>query len=205
MQQEAELDIVEVVFVINYDDAMYDKWQKHLKALTEAWVIKYLPFLKKTCIKACMQYNLHNVADDLVNDCVIEAYRYVKNYRPMSGISFNSFLVSYFKLYPSRHDVIARYTKGRAIGTVRSSKDSNTSETLEGIPAREEIFTSDEYRSASELLASLPELDRTYLLLKYVSGLKNTEIARAIGTNEGTVRYQLKRILGIIKVRGDGQ
>ena len=76
---------------------------------------------------------------------------------------------------------------------------------LEGMPAREEIFTSDEYRSASELLASLPELDRTYLLLKYVSGLKNTEIARAIGTNEGTVRYQLKRILGKIKVRGDGQ
>lgn len=199
MHPEAELDITDVTFLISYDDDAYQTiWQAYIRRKVDIWVVQYMPLLTSLCRKACRKWSLHNHEEDMINDCVIEAYRYAKNYKPMDGASFNAYMQAYFKLYPGRHDVIARYRKGMAYG------ESEYEHITDTVVAREEIFTSDEYRSASELLESLPPLDRTYLVLKYVSGMSNTAIGQAIGVSECVVRYQLKRILGKVRIRGDG-
>lgn len=197
MQQEAELDITDVAFIISNDDDAYETvWQTYIRRKVDVWVVEYLPMLTSVCQTACRRFNIESCVDDMINDCVVEAYRYAKNYKPLPNVRFNSYLVAYFKLYPTRRDVIARYKKSS--GTSLDAIEID-------IQAKQEISTSDEYRSASELLEGLPTLDRTYLVLKFVSGFNNCEIARILNTNEGVVRYQLKRILGKIKVRGDGK
>lgn len=58
-------------------------------------------------------------------------------------------------------------------------------------------------RSILDILASLPELQREVLVLRYFDGIEPTEIAARRGVSAGTVRSQLKRGLDALRLRLD--
>jgi RNA polymerase sigma factor (sigma-70 family) len=72
---------------------------------------------------------------------------------------------------------------------------------VEAIADPEQTAT-DRVQLAGEI-ARLPARQRTVLVLRYVAGLSDAEIANELGCSPGTVRSHASRALGTLRVRID--
>lgn len=190
-------------------------WQQAAKLAVERWLVENMGMLSGWCLDVQRRYKLSDVWEDLRNDAVIEAYRYGIQFNPTVGGDFDHYLSSYLKRYPSRHDVVKRYTKNRGHGEAieyggksyeyMDSADDTIINWVDGSTKGmyTEDLTNHDQPSAVSLIQELHPAEQMYLQLKYMAKLNNCEMARIIGTTECTVRYQIKRILGKLKIKGE--
>lgn len=68
-----------------------------------------------------------------------------------------------------------------------------------GVCVEREVETTLQRRIVQEALASLPEKERAAIVLRDIEGLPTSEVARILGSSEGTVRSQIST--GRVKIK----
>lgn len=208
---------------ITYEELIWRQWKQCIKEAVDDWVMRYYRMISSWCIKAQRRYRLDCCWEDLRNDSIVEAYRYAEKFNPLMG-EMDHYLNAYFSLYPTRHDVIARYTRCRGAGGEGAARGEGGGSDGLGLHGRERLICNENYNghshldycidneltidhreSALSIIRALPESEMIMIRLRYSEkGLNNCQIASLLGVTESAVRYQLKKILGKLKVKGDG-
>ena len=146
----------------------------------------------------------HEVADDIVQDTFVRAYRGLGRFevgRPLrpwlTRIAVN-LAINYLNGAASREQPL--YTEDEPGGRGRSeAARASRQERLDANPER--ALESEELALDLERAVSLLPLEqRTVFLLKVVEEMRYEEIAKLLGISEGTVMSRLSRARGRLKV-----
>jgi len=127
-----------------------------------------------------------SLAEDIVQDCFVELVEKIDRLNPDKGLS----------------GWIYRVARNRTIDVMRrrkfevSGEDCITNGQGETQPGPRDCLVEKEREiNAKELLGTLPENERTLLMLRYYSGLSFREIAEVLRRPLGTVLWQARRSL----------
>lgn len=90
-----------------------------------------------------------------------------------------------------------------SLNVIRSRKRRKTENGIEGLDRPADIFDSsaeeDSHRRLAEAIAELPAESAHILILRYVHGHTDSEIAKLTGTSRGTIAMKLFRIRGRLR------
>jgi RNA polymerase sigma-70 factor (ECF subfamily) len=129
-------------------------------------------------------------AEDLTQRVFSQALASIGAYAPQGG-SVGGWL------FTIAHNLLANYHRTRArrpaarLEAAVAAVDESVS--LEGVEAEEDA------RAVRQALTRLPPDRQHLILLKYVVGLSNAEIGRALGKSEGAIKSLLRRTLGALR------
>lgn len=132
--------------------------------------------------------NRHD-AEELVQDCLVRAYRALTTYEPAR--------IRELRLRGWLTTILLNAGRNRA----RVSRVSTTELAFEpgAEPAVDPLVRRDERETWSRLLAGLSPAQRTAVVLRHVDGLSYAEIAEAVGRPEGTVKAHVHRGLAALR------
>jgi RNA polymerase sigma-70 factor, ECF subfamily len=129
-----------------------------------------------------------NAAEDLVHDVFLEAWQHAHEYDTTRGTV--------------RAWLLLR-TRSRALDVKKSARISRSvsfSESLVDLTTEgDKISSAPDRRAVVDLLAGLPEDQRTVLLLGYFEGLSSSEIAARINVPVGTVKSRVAAALSRLR------
>ncbi len=126
------------------------------------------------------------VAEDTTADVFVKAWEKLHTYKVQSSVPFGAWL---FRI--ARYTVIDVYRSRRGFDEVPDNlPDTDTFNRAEARMER-----NDTLRIVRQALDQLPARYREVLLLTYVSELPYSEVARVLGTSEGSVRVLKLRAL----------
>jgi RNA polymerase sigma-70 factor (ECF subfamily) len=123
-------------------------------------------------------------ADDLVQDVFLKAYSSFSRYAPRSASP-----LAYFYTI-ARNAVIDHYRKKRV--PVMEAAELERVASGEA-SAEEQAAKEEDYAAVQRALAELPPDQQSALILRYIEGRSNEEIASVLGKNEAAVRQLQSR------------
>ena len=95
-----------------------------------------------------------------------------------------------------------RIARNHLINTVRSTKKVTSIEKdnlIDVIESKTRVEEEIENRELLEMITRLPENQKQVILLKFIEGLDNREIAKIMGKNEGAIRISQMRALATLR------
>ena len=137
----------------------------------------------------------HATAEDVTQEVFVSLWTRAEKFDPERGVFRHWFL------HLAHNRVIDELRRRRR--NAQRSADKTSEEAALGLPSSantaEEAVTSVLFSAASEALKSLPEEQRAALIMAYMEGATQQEIAKRTGVPLGTVKTRLR--LGLIKLR----
>jgi len=99
----------------------------------------------------------------------------------------------------AHHKIIDRYRRSQRRPVVALDAIAETLYEDERHSPEQIALRHEEFARIHAILANLPELQRQVVQLRFIYGLRSTEIAETVGKNEGTVRKLLWRALKLVR------
>jgi len=125
--------------------------------------------------------DLGDAAEDAVAETFLRAWAALPRYRD-TGAPFVAWLFGI-----ARHVVLDELARGRRV-MPRAE-----------LPERTRGWTVDDRLTLAQAMERLPAEQRRVLELKYLAGMKNAEVASALGKSEGAINAMQWRALGTLK------
>ena len=145
----------------------------------------HLPSLYRVAYRACGNSSL---AEDAVQETLAIAHRSLKRYRP--GTSFRSFLAS----------IAVRRAHTLLRSEVRRARYEEEAQPPDSAPGADASLEAGETAARiRQILAGMPKKRRAAALLRLDAGLSYAEIARALGTSEGSARVHVHLALKTLR------
>jgi len=159
-----------------------------------------------TAVVTCYEHLVYTVAlrmsgsaadaEDLAAEALLRAYRALRDYDParIAGLRLRPWLLTIVRntVRNAGRDAARR----PAPTPVHPLPERVTTE-----PEADQLVTSDEMQQRlGAVLAVLPELQRSAVVLRHVVGLPTVEIAEVLGCAEGTAKSHISRGLGKLRV-----
>lgn len=127
-------------------------------------------------------------AEDLCQETFLSAWKSLKSFSEDKGGSLQAYLF--------------RIARNKIIDLSRKKKEVHLEESWE-FESNEDILSSLDSESdiaqVQKALASLEEIERQIIVLRYFEELSTAEVAQAVGFNEGALRVRIHRILKKLK------
>ena len=130
----------------------------------------------------------HGLAEEMVQETFLRAWRAIPSLR---GHSFKAWVVRILV-----NHVMSERRKKRVQETALVEA---TVSSEEGSQVEEAVLHREERDRIRDCLDKLSQEQREAILLRYYSGLRVPEIARALGWRQGTVKSRLHRALGALR------
>lgn len=128
-----------------------------------------------------------NDAEDLAEQVFLNAWEALPCYK-RRGIRFSSWL------YRIAHNVVVDYHR-RQKPTVSMPSLEKVDWEDEQPTSLERVIEAEEASALATAIAQLPEEQQQVIVLRFIEGLKHTEVARIIGKSEGACRVIQHRAL----------
>jgi RNA polymerase sigma-70 factor (ECF subfamily) len=135
-----------------------------------------------------------DLSETLTQECFLKAYRNWANFRGESSAMtwLMRIAINLQKdHWRSRRLQFWRQTQTHAVNLEEASEWLPSGERS----AEQQLLAKERVRQVSQAVEGLSERQRTIFLLRYVEEMELSEIARATGINEGTVKAHLSRAL----------
>lgn len=137
-------------------------------------------------------------ARDAAQEVFLRAFKYLKGYRPEQD--FHGWLYR-ITVNVCRDMLRTRSKPGAQTFNADPESELSALETIAGDSDTEEAAVVAQQRAiVRRALETLPEKERTALVLRDLEGLSTDEVARAMGSRPGTVRSQVSTARGKVKV-----
>jgi RNA polymerase sigma-70 factor, ECF subfamily len=137
-------------------------------------------------------------ARDAAQEVFLRAFKYLKGYRPEQD--FHGWLYR-ITVNVCRDILRTRNKAGAQTPPSDFERELSALETIAGDSDTEEAAVVAQQRAiVRRALETLPEKERTALVLRDLEGLSTDEVARAMGSRPGTVRSQVSTARGKVKV-----
>ena len=132
--------------------------------------------------------NRHD-AEELVQDCLVRAYRALATYEParIRELRLRAWLTTIL------------LNAGRNRARVKRVPTSELAFEPGAEPAVDPLIRRDQRESWARLLAGLSPAQRTAVVLRHVDGMSYAEIAETVGRPEGTVKAHVHRGLAALR------
>lgn len=146
--------------------------------------------------------SLHDrdAAETLTQDCFLKAYRHRDRFRGDASVKTWLMQIAINLVRDYARNRRLQFWKRTTSGKVDLNDVSRFVPGHESSP-EEQMMNRELVRAVWGAAASLPERQRTVLLLRFVEDMDLIEIARATGTKEGTVKSHLFRALNTVRER----
>jgi len=131
-------------------------------------------------------------AEDLTELVFLKAWENRRRYKKQNGNSFSSWI---FRI---AHNVVVDFYRARFKNETTELSDEIISENQDINPVFQAQSKFDQYE-LTEVIRQLPQNQQQVIVLKFVSELKNSEIAEVINKTEGAVRIIQFRALARLK------
>ena len=125
--------------------------------------------------------DLGDGAEDAVAETFVRAWAALPRYRE-TGAPFVAWLFGI-----ARHVVLDELARGRRVTP------------LEELPERTKGWTVDDLLTLAQAMEQLPTAQRQVVELKYLAGMKNEEVASALGKSKGAINAMQWRALGTLR------
>jgi RNA polymerase sigma-70 factor, ECF subfamily len=125
--------------------------------------------------------DLGDAAEDAVAETFVRAWAALPRYRD-TGAPFVAWLFGI-----ARHVVLDELARGRRVTP------------LEELPERTKGWTVDDLLTLAQAMEQLPTAQRQVVELKYLAGMKNEEVASALGKSKGAINAMQWRALGTLR------
>jgi RNA polymerase sigma-70 factor (ECF subfamily) len=137
-------------------------------------------------------------ARDATQEVFMRAFKYLKTYRP--GHDFHGWLYR-ITVNVCRDIIRSRAKVGAQVSPADAEREQTALETIAGESDTSEAAVLAQQRAiVRRALESLPEKERTALVLRDLEGLSTDEVARMLGSRPATVRSQVSTARGKVKV-----
>ena len=145
-----------------------------------------------------------DLAETLTQDCFLKAHRNWASFRGESSVMtwLMRIAINLQKdQWRNRRMQFWRKTQANAVDLSEASEWLPSGERS----AEQQLLAQERVRQVSKAVEGLTERQRTVFLLRYVEEAELSEIARATGLSEGTVKAHLSRALGKVRTELGGK
>jgi RNA polymerase sigma-70 factor (ECF subfamily) len=140
-------------------------------------------------------------AEDVLQEVFLQVWQQARSFDPSRGRPF-TWMVT---LARSRAIDRLRASASRARAAQRSTEEATTTATVQEEASDETVIRAERAEVVRDALAELPEEQRQVLLLAYLEGMSQSEIAAARGQPLGTVKTRtragLKKLSELLRAR----
>jgi RNA polymerase sigma-70 factor (ECF subfamily) len=145
-----------------------------------------------------------DLAETLTQDCFLKAHLHWRSFRGESSAMtwLMRIAINLQKdHWRNRRMQFWRQTQTNSVGLDEAGEWLSSGERS----AEEQLLAKERVRQVGLAVEGLSERQRTVFLLRYVEEMELSEIARAIGLNEGTVKAHLSRALARVRAELGGK